>query len=110
VNVEDEIMDERQRAGWTFWTCVALTLPLFYLTALGPLCWVTSRTGGEGVVNRLYSPLMAAANGLTNPSALRVLLRYSTFGSEEGWDWDFGFPENDYVGNWEWTSNPRPSF
>jgi hypothetical protein len=84
----DEVMEERDRPGWAFWTVViALMLPVFYCGALGPAAWCSSRLGGAEAVILMYRPLTGAAED--RPWLKHAIAWYSELGAAGGWIWEF---------------------
>ena len=94
---------EQQRAGWTFWCVIALTLPILYVLSLGPSCWVSSRFGGANVVTIVYRPVTWAAELTGSDFVMRELQKYSRLGvreTNEYWCWTFS---TEIPGNAHWS-------
>ena len=93
-------MTDRKKPGVAFWLTVVALVALSYSLSFGPVCWITSRTGGNSVLPRLYRPIIAAIpiNDRTplmpGPSGGRMfqypvglICGYATIGAAPGWAW-----------------------
>ncbi len=76
--------DERKKPGIGFWTSVAFVVAVLYVLSIGPVCWVSSRTGtGTSFVSVAYRPLTWGV--LRNEPIGRSICWYSQFGSAKDW-------------------------
>jgi hypothetical protein len=96
----DKLTDKR--AGWVFWSVVALLLPVLYLGALGPASWFTARFGGANAVTFVYRPLTSMAQvvdrSLGGYRIMNAVQWYSGVAAPAGWKWD----HNGRPGTAEW--------
>jgi len=78
-------MTSRTKPGVAFWMSVVLAASALFVASIGPVCWVSSRTGvGVDLVASLYGPLIR-----TSPNAVhRVLVSYSMFWAAPRWCWE----------------------
>jgi len=76
---------------------------LLYPVSFGPACWITSRTGVNGVIPKLYRPMLAAMPAPPEKAPLMpgihggrmygypdgIINSYATVGAAPGWMWRY---------------------
>ncbi len=98
-------MNEEKRAGWTFWSVVAVFLFVSYCVMIGPACWLSSRVGGMDIVSQVYRPVTWVSEVSGSDTLMAMLQLYSALGSTEDSAWEFS-PED--PGKAEWISGWFP--
>jgi len=96
------MMGDRNKPSLALWvTAVLLSLPLFYVVALGPCCWTSSRWGDGTTVTRVYRPVTRIIDA-SNSARLEAAFRwYSNLFASWRFDWcQPGSAGND--DRWRW--------
>jgi hypothetical protein len=82
---------------------VLIGLPVLYVASFGPVCWATSRIGGNEILPTLYRPILAVMAAPTDKAPLMpgihggrmcgyptgALSSYATIGGAPGWMWRY---------------------
>jgi hypothetical protein len=76
--------DERKKHIWPWIVSVVVALPVQYVAAFGPACWLCARTGnGLDIVSAVYRPMLGH------------LYYFDARSRSLFWDYiDFGKPDN----------------
>jgi len=93
-------VNDARKPGVAFWSTVVVLLALCYPASFGPICWITSRTGGNSVLPVAYRPFTAMIPISDEPSLLLglhggtvfqylkgLISAYATLGAKPGWAW-----------------------
>jgi len=92
--------EEHQRAGWSFYCVVALSVSSLLVLSIGPACWLSSRWGGMNIVSQVYRPVTWVAEVSGSDAVMGILQTFSTLGSTNS-AWAFS---PDDPGKAEWAS------
>ncbi len=113
---------DHKKPGIAFWMTVALFLALAFPLSFGPVCWITSRTGGNGIVPFLYRPIIAAIHvsdetplmpGIHGGRMFQypkgLICGYATIGAAPGWalrcsaNWEPASTGHEFKRTTDWT-------
>ena len=105
-------MSEQKQPNAGIWSVVIIGALALYPVSLGPSCWLSSRFGGEQIVNVAYRPVTWTCETTNSAMLENGVNRYAGLGARENWYWlrlvtsNPGEPER---AEWEWTETaPLP--
>ena len=89
-----------KKPGVAYWMTVVIVVVLMYPLSFGPACWITSRTGGNGVLPVIFRPIIAMIpvsdktplmpgihGGRMFQYPKGIICGLATIGAAPGWAW-----------------------